>query len=226
MTTYNQRKEKENSLGTFSSKRISPGAGIARSENDQERPFAINLPGLDEDGRSRESKEERDREKAARKREKTRKRIERNERKSAATSSTQSGPISNGGKDVRSETSMPVSAITGSSSENRSTPSTTVISPGVSSPSTNAPERAPSFPTATSVSNAKATKHTKRSSKDDTPKKISPTSGLAELPGSKAPGAAESESEEEEVVMSATAYPGQEWMPYDVGMPADGRWDD
>lgn len=40
-----------------------------------------------------------------------------------------------------------------------------------------------------------------------------------ELPGSKPDGY----ESEEEVLMSATAYPGQEWMPTFVG---DGRWDD
>lgn len=40
-----------------------------------------------------------------------------------------------------------------------------------------------------------------------------------ELPGSKPDGY----ESEEEVVMSATAYPGQEWMPVFVG---DGKWDD
>jgi hypothetical protein len=42
---------------------------------------------------------------------------------------------------------------------------------------------------------------------------------IAELPGSKAEGY----ESEEEIPMSATAYPGQEWMPVFVG---DGRWDD
>lgn len=41
-----------------------------------------------------------------------------------------------------------------------------------------------------------------------------------ELPGSLAAG---DEREEEEIVMSATAYPGQEWMP-DMG--GYGHWDD
>ncbi|KAG9776576.1 hypothetical protein KCU88_g4827, partial [Aureobasidium melanogenum] len=36
-------------LGTFSSKKISPVGGIPRAEDDQERPFAINVPGLDND---------------------------------------------------------------------------------------------------------------------------------------------------------------------------------
>ncbi len=42
---------------------------------------------------------------------------------------------------------------------------------------------------------------------------------IAELPGSKAEGY----ESDEEVLMSATAYPGQEWVPVMVG---DGRWDD
>lgn len=42
---------------------------------------------------------------------------------------------------------------------------------------------------------------------------------IAELPGSRAEGY----ESEEEIPMSATAYPGQEWMPVFVG---DGRWDD
>ena len=42
---------------------------------------------------------------------------------------------------------------------------------------------------------------------------------IAELPGSKAEGY----ESEEEIPMSATAYPGQEWMPVFVG---DERWDD
>lgn len=44
--------------------------------------------------------------------------------------------------------------------------------------------------------------------------------GLVELPGSKVPGDAESE---EDIVMSSTTYPGQEWMPE---MPGYGHWDD
>jgi hypothetical protein len=41
-----------------------------------------------------------------------------------------------------------------------------------------------------------------------------------ELPGSKAPG----DDSDEEIVMSSTAYPGQEWAPEYLGY--GGNWDD
>jgi len=45
---------------------------------------------------------------------------------------------------------------------------------------------------------------------------------VAELPGSKAEGY----ESDEEVPMCATAYPGQEWMPYGAQEMGYGRWDD
>jgi hypothetical protein len=45
---------------------------------------------------------------------------------------------------------------------------------------------------------------------------------VAELPGSKAEGY----ESEEEIPMCATAYPGQEWMPYGAQEMGYGRWDD
>jgi hypothetical protein len=151
-------------LGTFTSKHISPVGGVRRPDNDQERPFAINLPGLDEDESSRRKKKD------------PRHRISAGPARSETPVSVESGGpgTSNAGHLERN-----VSVLEGYNS--------TPLSPN---------------------------KERRESARDKT------TPGFpAELPGSKAEGY----ESEEEIPMSATAYPGQEWMPVFVG---DGRWDD
>jgi hypothetical protein len=158
----------------FSSKNMSPVGGVRRPENDQERPFAITVPGLDDDERSQRNKHNR------------RDRI--------------------AGGAVRSDTPVSVESSGNASHAQPASPA---------KQGTGYPERQVSVleghgNTPTSPREAR------RSSARD---KTTPAGMIAELPGSKADGY----ESEEEIPMSATAYPGQEWMPIFVG---DGRWDD
>ncbi|KIW25133.1 uncharacterized protein PV07_10797 [Cladophialophora immunda] len=150
-----------NMLGTFSSKKISPVGGIARPDDDQERPFAITVPGLEDEGNER------------RKKQLLRERIE--------------------GGTARSET--PVSVESGSHAEHMNTSTGQGLERNVS---VLEGSHVPTSP-----------REARRSSARD-----KNTPGIiAELPGSKAEGY----ESEEEIPMSATAYPGQEWMPVFVG---------
>ncbi|EXJ73127.1 uncharacterized protein A1O5_04276 [Cladophialophora psammophila CBS 110553] len=150
-----------NTLGTFSSKKISPVGGIARPEDDQERPFAITVPGLEDDANER------------RKKQLLRERIE-------------SGT-------ARSETPVSVESVTQPAQINTNTGQGLERNVSVLEGSHNP----------TSPREARRT-----SARDKSTPGI-----IAELPGSKAEGY----ESEEEIPMSATAYPGQEWMPAFVG---------
>jgi hypothetical protein len=157
-------------LGTFSGKRISPVGGVPRSEGDQERPYAIVIPGLD-DGDDEE------------RRRKPRRRVE-------------------GGQAAipdRTDTDTPVSVAT---TEDEAPPPRDVLVSDRPAP-------------------APAGQGQAQGRSDARDRSSGSASGgfVAELPGSHAEGY----SSEEEIAMSATAYPGQEWMPVVVG---DGRWDD
>ncbi|KIW96485.1 uncharacterized protein Z519_03554 [Cladophialophora bantiana CBS 173.52] len=150
-----------NTLGTFSSKKISPVGGIARPEDDQERPFAITVPGLEDDANER------------RKKQLLRERIE-------------SGT-------ARSET--PVSVESGTQPAQINTNTSQGLERNVS--------------VLDGSHNPTSPREARRTSARD-----KSTPGIiAELPGSKAEGY----ESEEEIPMSATAYPGQEWMPAFVG---------
>ncbi|OAL27310.1 hypothetical protein AYO22_03585 [Fonsecaea multimorphosa] len=150
-----------NMLGTFSSKKISPVGGIKRPDDDQERPFAITVPGLEDDGNER------------RKKQLLRERIE--------------------GGTARSET--PVSLASSGHPEHMTTGTGQGLDRNVS--------------VLEGSHNPASPREARRSSARD---KTTPGM-LAELPGSKAEGY----ESEEEIPMSATAYPGQEWMPVFVG---------
>ncbi|KIV80584.1 hypothetical protein PV11_08075 [Exophiala sideris] len=153
-------------LGTFNSKKISPTAGIPRGEGDQERPFAIALPGLDEeDERKRRLREK----------------IEGPARSDTPVSveSSAQGAQTHGKNGTGPERDAGLDR------------NVSVLDPSKREPS----------PTGRSKARDKS------------------SGFIAELPGSKAAGY----ESEEEIPMSATAYPGQEWMPVMVG---DGRWDD
>ncbi|ETI27600.1 hypothetical protein G647_00049 [Cladophialophora carrionii CBS 160.54] len=165
-----QRQQPTSLLGTFSSKNISPVGGIPRPDNDQERPFAITVPGLDDDDNARRKHHLRDRIAAG-----------------AARSDT---PVSvESGGHAAPASHLAVTTNTGGLERNVS------VLEGYSAPES--PRRA-----------------RRESARDKTTPGV-----IAELPGSKAEGY----ESEEEIPMSATAYPGQEWMPVFVG---DGRWDD
>ncbi|KIX01957.1 uncharacterized protein Z518_07896 [Rhinocladiella mackenziei CBS 650.93] len=153
-------------LGTFSSKKISPVGGIPRGEDDQERPYAIGIPGLDEED---------DRKK------KLRERIE-----GANASGRSETPVS-----VESMGTGTVGPMSG-----------TLLGGGLDR-------------------NMNVLEDTHDNSSNDAKRNArDKNSGfIAELPGSRAEGY----ESEEEIPMSATAYPGQEWMPVFVN---DGRWDD
>ncbi|KIW16368.1 hypothetical protein PV08_06419 [Exophiala spinifera] len=162
-------------LGTFSSKRISPVGGVPRDESEQERPFNITVPGLDEgedsSGQQRSSK--------------------------PGVSSTMRERVEGGA--ARSDT--PISVESGSNVRLSSAASPPAKGDGL--------ERGVSL----MESDKDRDKNKNKTAKD--------RSGgvIAELPGSHAEGY----ESDEEVLMSATAYPGQEWVPVVVG---DGRWDD
>ena len=165
-----QQQPPKSMLGTFSSKKMSPVGGIRRSENDQERPYAITVPGLDDDERNR-----------------------RNKRLLPDRSGTPVSIQESGGGAATSQGNprSPVHTGTGHLERNVS------VLDGYNN--------VPTSP-----------REARRSSARD---KTTPAGVIAELPGSKAEGY----ESEEEIPMSATAYPGQEWMPVFVG---DGRWDD
>lgn len=166
---HGQLTTEQSHLGTFSSKRISPVGGIPRPEGDQERPYAITVPGLDDDDERRRNQM-------------LRERLE-------------------GGNAARSET--PVSVESGKHSTTITTAAGTggdldrnvsvLEGHGSTSPRTDRMNRA---------------------------RDLSTPGIIAELPGSNAQGY----ESEEEIPMSATAYPGQEWVP--VFVEGDGRWDD
>ncbi|KIV88197.1 hypothetical protein PV10_09115 [Exophiala mesophila] len=156
-----------NSLGTFSNKRLSPVGGVVRSEDDQERPFAIGLPpGMledeQQDGRERQG----------------------GRGQGIGRSDT---PVSAHSKEAYEGTGTVGRATREGLSHGLVSRSGTAAGVGQ-----NGRDRARSM------------------NKDE---------AAIELPGSKPDGY----ESEEEVVMSATAYPGQEWMPVFVG---DGKWDD
>ena len=159
-----------NNLGTFNSKKMSPVGGVPRAESDQERPFAITVPGLDDEEAERRKKLLRER-------------------------------IENGR--VRSETPVSVESSSGRASHTY----TKVSSISGLDRNVSVLEGYNNNPT--------SPRDARRSSARDR----STPGVIAELPGSKADGY----ESEEEIPMSATAYPGQEWMPVFVG---DGRWDD
>ncbi|OAP58110.1 hypothetical protein AYL99_07200 [Fonsecaea erecta] len=148
-------------LGTFSSKKISPVGGIARPDDDQERPFAITVPGLEDDVNER------------RKKQLLRERIEGGTARSATPVSIESGGYPEHATASTSQgLERSVSVLGGSNN---------LVSP-------------------------REARHS--SARDKTTPGI-----IAELPGSKAEGY----ESEEEIPMSATAYPGQEWMPVFIG---------
>lgn len=152
-------------LGTFSSKKISPAGGIPRDESEQERPFAIGIPGLDEED------------------ERKRRLRERIEGAAAGRSDT---PVSIESQGHHGKNEGGEGGGDGGLDRNVS-----VLDPSRREPS----------PTGRSKARDKS------------------SGFIAELPGSRAAGY----ESEEEIPMSATAYPGQEWVPVMVG---DGRWDD
>ncbi|EXJ63706.1 hypothetical protein A1O7_00041 [Cladophialophora yegresii CBS 114405] len=169
-----QRQQPTSLLGTFSSKNISPVGGIPRPHNDQERPFAITVPGLDDDNNN-----------DARRKHNLRDRIA-----GGAPRSNTPVSVETGGHGAAPSSHLAVTTSTGGLERNVS-----VLEGYNNTP--DSPRQA-----------------RRESARDKT------TPGfIAELPGSKAEGY----ESEEEIPMSATAYPGQEWMPVFVG---DGRWDD
>lgn len=176
------------SLGTFSNKRISPVGGVARAEDDQERPFAIGLPpGFAEDEQQARSKDS-----------KTRDRVS-----ALATLERGHGEGYRQGH-IRTDTPVSVQSLN---------------EPEKSDNGTGTLARATQQGTADGLVSRSGT--TAGGSQDPKSQALSmnKSSTAVELPGSKPDGY----ESEEEVVMSATAYPGQEWMPVFVG---DGRWDD
>lgn len=132
-------------LGTFSLKKISPVGGIPRPEGDQERPYAITVPGLDDDDQRRKREDHLLR-----------------------------GPLAPGGSET------PVSVESGNNAGNGLDRNVSLLE-GHGPPSDR-----------------------RSSARDKTAPGV-----IVELPGSKAEGY----ESEEEIPMSATAYPGQEWMP-------------
>lgn len=172
-------------LGTFVSKRISPVGGVPRLDSDQERPYAIGLPGLDEDaGQSKSAGDQRVR------------------TMSPVPPSAQQNRTDDGLAAGRSGTPVSLDdsakgADTGTYSRATHLGATDGL---VSRSGTSAAQH--QQPTGKAIA-----------------RDISAGSDAAELQGSHPPGY----ESEEEVIMSATAYPGQEWMPTFVG---DGRWDD
>ncbi|KAJ9626747.1 hypothetical protein H2204_009892 [Knufia peltigerae] len=163
-------------LGTFSSKRISPVGGVPRDESEQERPFNITVPGLDEEQQQQQQQEQEQK------------------RSRPDLTSTLRERVEGGGGGARSET--PISIESGSNVRTSTPASGNGLERGVS------------------LMESDKNKETGSSTKDRSGGGV-----IAELPGSQAEGY----ESDEEVLMSATAYPGQEWVPVIVG---DGRWDD
>jgi hypothetical protein len=188
-----RRREEENGLaatglGTFISKRISPVGGVPRPESDQERPYAIDLPGLDEDADHSQS--------TGHRRVKTMSPIP-----PALQQNTLGAPAAG-----RSETPVSVDSSTKDAAATGS--GTGTYSRAIQSGATDGLVSRSGTSAGQQKQTGKAIARDKSSG------------GTAvELPGSKPDGY----ESEEEVLMSATAYPGQEWMPTFVG---DGRWDD
>ena len=169
-------------LGTFSNKNISPVGGVRRSDNDQERPFAVTLPpGFDDHESSRHGKHNV------------------RERVSAGTARNDT-PVSVGSSSGRGS---------GSNARSTTSPSSQAKSAGYLDRNVSVLQGYNDMPASPSARPGEAVRRDK----------TTPAGVIAELPGSKAEGY----ESEEEIPMSATAYPGQEWMPVFVG---DGRWDD
>lgn len=188
-----RRQEQENGLaatglGTFISKRISPVGGVPRPESDQERPYAIDLPGLDEDADQSQG--------AGHRRVRTMSPIppalQQNTLGASATARSET-PVS---LDGSTKDAGAASGGTGTYSRATQSGATDGL---VSRSGTSAAQQQQ---TGKAIARDKSAGGT-----------------FVELPGSKPDGY----ESEEEVLMSATAYPGQEWMPTFVG---DGRWDD
>jgi hypothetical protein len=167
----------------FNSKKISPVGGVPRDESEQERPFNIMVPGLDETGVEDGGGERR------------KGNILRERLQGAA------------GGVARSETPVSVASSTHTRSQTAGQGREGEQGQGQGL------ERGVSLMEGDRSATAGKDGGREFSARD--------RSGgvIAELPGSKAEGY----ESDEEVLMSATAYPGQEWVPVMVG---DGRWDD
>lgn len=205
-------------LGTFSSKKISPVGGFPRSDDDQERPYAIDIPGLDNDhdhdhgnggGGGGGGCGDNDQDHNRRRNQMLRDRVE------GAHYRGSSRPAAG-----RSET--PVSVESGrddddnnnNNNNNNNNDNGGLLAAVSSMGNGSSLERNVSVLEGTPPVIGDLAQHRRSSARDV-------TSGgfIAELPGS----GAEGYESEEEIPMSATAYPGQEWVPIVVG---DGRWDD
>ncbi|KAK5046566.1 hypothetical protein LTR84_007327 [Exophiala bonariae] len=190
-----RRSEQQNGLaatglGTFISKRISPVGGVPRPDSDQERPFAIGLPGLDEDAD----------------RNKTRVRT-----MSPVPPSTQT-------QHSHHHTSSDLAAGRSGTPVSLDGSATGASHAAVGTGTYSRATHAGATDGLVSRSGTSAAQHQAQQGKAIARDK-SVGGAAVELPGSKPDGY----ESEEEVLMSATAYPGQEWMPTFVG---DGRWDD
>ncbi|EXJ95068.1 hypothetical protein A1O1_00186 [Capronia coronata CBS 617.96] len=233
-------------LGTFSSKKISPAGGIPRAEDDQERPYAIDIPGLDYDQDHDDRLDNGIIDDTERRREQVlRGRLEGPDQgvkpggghsdtpMSAESDDNHKGragagdggllhdqvtvtvPVSAsrpnnctvGAGHSREEGSGGVGTGSGDNSAAAAAAATDKVEPTSPEENVHVFEDIPQVTT-------DAADHRRSSARDV-------TSGgcIAELPGSKAEGY----ESEEDIPMSATAYPGQEWVPVIVG---DGRWDD
>ncbi|KEF58554.1 uncharacterized protein A1O9_06480 [Exophiala aquamarina CBS 119918] len=191
-----RRQEQENGLaatglGTFISKRISPVGGVPRPDSDQERPYAIDLPGLDEDAGQSQA--------AGHRRTRT---------MSPIPPSVQQNTL---GDPAAARSGTPVS-LAGTAMD---------VGTGATIGGTGTYSRAiQSDATDGLVSRSGTSAAPQHQQTGKAIARDKSVGGAAvELPGSKPDGY----ESEEEVLMSATAYPGQEWMPTFVG---DGRWDD
>lgn len=189
-----RRQEQENGLaatglGTFISKRISPVGGVPRPESDQERPYAIDLPGLDEDTDQSQA--------AGHRRTRT---------MSPIPPSIQENTLGDPTAAARSGTPVSFDGSAKDSGAGATSGGTGTYSRAVHSGATDG---------LVSRSGTSAAQPTGKAIARDK----SLGGAAVELPGSKPDGY----ESEEEVLMSATAYPGQEWMPTFIG---DGRWDD
>ncbi|KAK5320643.1 hypothetical protein LTR93_006855 [Exophiala xenobiotica] len=173
-------------LGMFNSKKISPVGGVPRDESEQERPFNIMVPGLDETGVEDGGGE--------------RRKGDLRERLHGAA-----------GGVARSAT--PVSVASSTHTRSQTAGQEREGGHGQGQDQGQGLERGVSLMEGDRSAAAGKDGGREFSARD--------RSGgvIAELPGSKAEGY----ESDEEVLMSATAYPGQEWVPVMLG---DGRWDD
>jgi len=162
------------SLGTFSSKKISPVGGVPRPEEDQEAPFRIVIPGDEETRKERNAKQTM---------------IEHAENTPNASMSAM-----------------------GSGATAAAAPATTGI------PHTGGETLFPSHdPVSRSPSPSSLRPVQGENTNTSVDRRGGATGAVYELPGSKAEGY----ESEEDIPMSATAYPGQEWVPV-----MEGGWDD